>query len=65
MLSEDQAKVFELIAEEQPLAEVAPLSAIVRQLMAMGLVACDAQRRWITTPKGDLLHRDMTRSSLH
>jgi hypothetical protein len=65
MLSEDQAKVFELIAEEQPLAEVAPLSAIVRQPMAMGLVACDTQGRWIITPKGDLLHRDMTRSSLH
>jgi len=40
-LSDDQRKVFEVIAEEQPHPVVAPLSTIVAELTAMGLVATD------------------------
>lgn len=44
-LSDERWKVFELIAEEQPHPIVGPLSAIVAELTAMGLVACDQQGR--------------------
>jgi Mn-dependent DtxR family transcriptional regulator len=64
-LSDDQWKVFELIAEEQPHLVVAPLSAIVAELAAMGLVATDARGGWITTPKGDMLYRDRQDRPLH
>jgi hypothetical protein len=58
-------KVFDLIAEEQPHRVVGPLEPIVAELMAMGLVACDPQGRWITTPKGNLVHRDSQGATLH
>jgi hypothetical protein len=64
-LTDEQWKVFEMIAEEQPHPVVAPLRDIVAELTVMGLVATDAQGRWITTPQGDMLYRDRQDRPLH
>jgi hypothetical protein len=64
-LSDDQWKVFELIAEEQPHPPVRPLEPIAAELMAMGLVARDTEGCWITTPQGDLVYRDSRGATQH
>ena len=66
VLSEELQAVFDFVAEEQPVPPVVgPLRPFVGELMALGLVTCDEEGRWITTPRGEMLSRHDQGGSLH
>lgn len=65
VLTYEQQTVFDFIAEVQPVPAVLNVfRPFVAELMALGLVTCDQEGRWIITPQGNMLHGNTQNETL-